>query len=87
MPRKLLVFAVIALFSLPTYAIAGSCCCQPEKNQTQSQDSGSKDQSCCPAPAAASGASGCPSKAEASKKKAPDQALSQESKKYEPEKN
>jgi hypothetical protein len=48
MKRKLAVLTVIGLFSLPTYASGQCCCSQPEKQQTQSQKTGSKTESCCP---------------------------------------
>ncbi len=58
MGKKLLVLTVIALLSLPAYALAGSCCGQPETQQTQSQNPGSKVQAGCPAVAASPAPSG-----------------------------
>lgn len=73
MKRKLLILTVIGLFLLPTYAAANSCCGggAAEKQQTQTQNTGPKNQTGCPAMAGktASGAApqtpgACPIKAQ-----------------------
>jgi hypothetical protein len=79
MQKKLLVLAVITLFSLPTYAAAQCCCCsgKAEAKPSQSQNPVAKDQSSNPAPMAASGGSSCPFKEAASKQKTQDQVVTQ----------
>ncbi len=75
MKKKLLVLTVVGLFSLPTYALAGSCCGQPEPQQTQSQNPDSKVQAGCPAIATGTAPSVATSQTTpgTSPKKAPDQ--------------
>jgi hypothetical protein len=89
MKKKLLVLTVIGLFSLPTYAVAGSCCGQTEPQQTQTQNPGSKVQTGCPAVApcpATSGATAAMTPG-TSAKKPQDQNLSQQPDTSEKKKN
>ena len=87
MYKKLLVLAIITLFSLPTYAAAQCCCCQSGNKQAQSQNSSSKEQTGCPAPAVATGAEKSQNNPVASPKDSQDQMLSQKPEKSGPEKN